>query len=327
MRYLFFDIEAADGFHGLCEFGVVITDANFNVTYEKLYLMNPQTRFNVTGRPGRPDVILHFSKEQYENSPTFRDMYDSIKLVLSQKDVMVFGHSVENDITYLRRACERYKLPIINFVAFDVQKMFSFFSKERRKYVSLGKVVEELIPLKERKDLKEHYSVDDAKLTMLTFKIMVRELNFTPIEMIGACNGCRIDSVSFIEKAKKKEEERKLHPELFKRRRGRKNSEAQVLWGEFYRSHLTMLEKDECIGRLCSISSTIKNSVDTTSAVIEAMKKRNLVAYDKISGTDYLVVLDEKDKERILGLFKHPFNGIFILLSELVNPDYSLPIF
>ena len=62
MRYLFFDIEAADGFHGLCEFGVVITDENFNVSYEKFYLMNPQTRFNVTGRPGRPDVILHFSK-------------------------------------------------------------------------------------------------------------------------------------------------------------------------------------------------------------------------------------------------------------------------
>jgi hypothetical protein len=325
MRYLFFDIEAADGFHGLCEFGVVITDEEFNILFEKLYLINPKTRFNVTGRSGRPDVELRFSKKQYKNSPTFCDILDNIKFVLNQKEIMVFGHSVGNDITYLRRACERYKLPIINFVAYDVQKMFSFFSNERRRFASLGKVVEELIPIGERRDLREHCSIDDAKLTMLTFKAMVRELGFTPLEMIEACDGCKIDSISFNEEAKKREEERRLHPELFKKGRGKKNSHTQVLWGEFYRSHLPMLEKEECIGRLCGISSTIKNSIDTTSAVIEAMKKRSLIAYDKIGGADYLVVLDEKDKERMLGIFQHPFNGEFIIFSDFINLDYVLP--
>ena len=53
MRYLFFDIECADGNFKICEFGYVITDESFNILTKKNILINPQCRFNLTGRKGK----------------------------------------------------------------------------------------------------------------------------------------------------------------------------------------------------------------------------------------------------------------------------------
>lgn len=50
MRYLFFDIEAADGNFKICEFGLVICDSNMKPILKKLYLINPKGQFNLTGR-------------------------------------------------------------------------------------------------------------------------------------------------------------------------------------------------------------------------------------------------------------------------------------
>ena len=82
MRYLFFDIEASDGNYGICEFGVVITDEKFTPTYQKLYLINPKKKFNTVGRPGRPDVNLSFSIEEYLKVPEYDEDYENIKYCL-----------------------------------------------------------------------------------------------------------------------------------------------------------------------------------------------------------------------------------------------------
>ena len=175
MRYLFFDIEAADGNYKICEFGLVICDSNMNPIYKKIYLINPKGKFNLTGRKDSRDLHLSFTEEQYKASPEFDDVYDNIKFTLEQKDIMVFGHSVNNDILFLDKACNRYSLPNITYVAYDVQKMFSYFSKERTKFAALEDVTEELVPLEERKDLIDHRSSDDAYMTMLILKEIIKE--------------------------------------------------------------------------------------------------------------------------------------------------------
>mgnify|MGYP003295108515 CR=1 FL=1 len=323
MRYLFFDIEASDGNYGVCEFGVVITDEKFNTTYQKLYLINPKKKFNTVGRHGRPDVNLSFPKEEYLKAPEYDEVYENIKYCLEQKDIMVFGHAVDNDINYLRKACDRYKLPYINFDAYDVQRMFSYFGKERRKFASLVSVIEELIPEEERNKLIEHRSVDDAYMTMLTLKAMLAELGFSVNDMIDVCKGCKIISKDFIERIKAKEKDKREHHELYTKT-GHRCEPAQVAWGEFYRSQLPLLEQESSIGKICGISKTIKESLDTTNAVIEMIKSRNLVAFDKINGADYLVVKDEDDKERLLKTFRYPFNGKMVLLDDFLNKKCNL---
>lgn len=321
MRFLFFDIEASDGNYGICEFGFVITDISFKPLLKKIYLINPKKPFSTEGRPGRPDVKLFYSKEQYLSSPIFADVYDNIKFALEQKDLLIFGHSVGNDINYLRKACDRYRLPYINFDAYDVQKMFSYFAKERTKFASLGSVVEQLVPKEEYENLVEHRSVDDAYLTMLTLKAMVKELGFSAEEMIEACDGCKIISKELIDRCVAREKDKRDNPHLYSKN-GKRCSEAQVIWGDFYRSHLPLLDKEESIGKICGISMRLKDSVETITNTINKIKEKGFVAYDKITGADYLIVLDKEDKERILNTFKHPYNGKIVLYNDFINDNY-----
>ena len=318
MRYLFFDIEASDGNYGICEFGFVVTDENFRPLVKKIYLINPKKPFNTVGRPGRPDVNLYYPKEEYLKSPLFCDLYDNIKFAMEQKDILIFGHSVGNDINYLRKACDRYRLPYMNFDAFDVQKMFSYFAKERTKFASLGSVVKELVPKEEYENLVEHRSIDDAYLTMLALKAMCNELGFSVNDMIEACSDCKIVSKQLIKRVKEREKDKRENPQLYNSK-GKRCSEAQVLWGDFYRSHLPLLEKEESIGKIVGISMKLKDSVETITSVINAIKEKGFVAFDRINGADMLIVLDEADKERMLSVLKHPFSGKMILLDDFLK--------
>ena len=73
MKYLFFDIECADGGKAtICSFGYVITDMDFNILDHDDILMNPEGRFYLTGRAGRPDVNLAYPIEHFKNAPNFK---------------------------------------------------------------------------------------------------------------------------------------------------------------------------------------------------------------------------------------------------------------
>ena len=118
MRYLAFDIECCDGKH-ICEFGYVVTDEKFNIIKKSVITINPESKFNLVGRPGSRDLCLSFSQEQYYNSPIFTTYYDDIKNLLEYPEQIVVGHAVGNDADFLRTACKRYNLSPINFQFFD----------------------------------------------------------------------------------------------------------------------------------------------------------------------------------------------------------------
>ena len=70
MKYLFFDIECADGGKAtICSFGYVIADLNFNIIEQRDILINPEAEFCLEGRKGRPDVKLAYPKEDFLNAP------------------------------------------------------------------------------------------------------------------------------------------------------------------------------------------------------------------------------------------------------------------
>ena len=59
MRYLIFDIECCDGRH-ICEFGYVITNEKFEVLDKQVITINPEKKFNLTGRKNQDDLTLFF---------------------------------------------------------------------------------------------------------------------------------------------------------------------------------------------------------------------------------------------------------------------------
>lgn len=323
MRYLFFDIEAADGNYKICEFGLVICDSNMNPIYKKIYLINPKGKFNLTGRKDSRDLHLSFTEEQYKASPEFDDVYDNIKFTLEQKDIMVFGHSVNNDILFLDKACNRYRLPKIKYVAYDVQKMFSYFSKERTKFAALEDVTEELVPIEERKDLIDHRSSDDAYMTMLIFRAMIRELNVTPKQMVELCDGCKFDSIEYIkkldEKQRIKNERAKAKAKL--RKTGIKDEKG--LGWELYREEARKTEghelDSELIGKRYAVANRVKDEPDVLEKVIDNIKTNESHLVFSMKYCDYLIVFDDDNKQAIIKTLRKEPTFKIITVEEFLK--------
>lgn len=323
MRYLFFDIEAADGNFKICEFGLVICDSNMKPTHKKLYLINPKGKFNLTGRKDQRDLHLSFTEEQYKASPEFDDVYDNIKFALEQKDIMILGHSVNNDIRFLDKACNRYRLPKIKYVAYDVQKMFSYFSKERTKFAALENVVEELIPLEERQNLIDHRSVDDAYMTMLIFRAMIRELNVTPEQMIELCEGCKYDSIEYIKEleAKERAKNERAHAKALLRKSGIKDEKG--LGWELYREEARKTEGHELdsdiIGKRYAVANRLKDEPDVLEKVIDKIKENNVYLVISMKNCDYLIVFDEENKNAIQATLRREPTFKIITVEEFLK--------
>lgn len=323
MRYAFFDIEAADGNYKICEFGLVICDANMNPVHKKLYLINPQGSFKLTGREGQKDLILSFSEEEYRKAPVFDDIYDNIKFALEQKDLLIFGHSVGNDILFLDKACKRYKLPPIKYKAYDIQKMFSYFGQERRRFASLDKVYETLVPEEEKRDLIEHRSVDDAYMSMLVFKAMLKELEFTPEQMIEVCDGCELDSVEYCKEVLEKEKERNRRRNAKQAlHKDGKSDETSFGWS-LYREEASKNEgkeyDSELIGKRYAIANRIKDEPDIIEKVIDEIKRRGGYLVFSMGKCDYLIAFDNKNVEALKETFRHEVN------FEIITLDNFLP--
>lgn len=182
MRYLSFDIECCDGQH-ICEFGYVITDEQFNVVDKQVFIINPEHKFNLTGRPHQDDLILFFPEETYYEGQKFPYYYEFIKGLLSYKDQVVIGHAVGNDAGFLRTACKKYKLDPINFSFFDSQKVYSEYSNDKDR-ISLENAGE-VLQLEKPKFL--HKSDEDALLTLQMMQKICELLSVTLSELQILC--------------------------------------------------------------------------------------------------------------------------------------------
>ena len=172
MKYLFFDIECADGGKGtICSFGYIVADMNFRPISREDIVINPQGRFYLKGRAGRPDVQLAYPMEAFKNAPTFPHFYKKIKSLIENEEYYVIGHSVGDDVTYLNKACARYRLEPLCFRYFDTQKMYREIMGNKQD-ISLENAI---VSLGIEGRIHYHKSVADAEATMLLLKdLLVR---------------------------------------------------------------------------------------------------------------------------------------------------------
>ena len=190
MKYLFFDIECADGGKAtICSFGYVITDMDFNILDHDDILMNPESRFYLTGRAGRPDVNLAYPMECFKKAPSFKEFYSRIKALVENEEYYVVGHSIGDDVRYLNKACARYKLEPFKFKFFDTQRMFKELTGEK-KQKSLGN---SLLALGVDEFFVSHRSDEDARATMMLLEALLKKAKMS-FEVYknntDRCTGC-----------------------------------------------------------------------------------------------------------------------------------------
>ena len=314
MRYLFFDIECADGNRAICEYGYVLTDEKFNVIRKRNILMDPECPFNLAGREGQADLILTYPYSEYYKYYPFDDSYETIKELMTQKDLLIFGHSVNNDIGFLFKDCNRYKLPLFDYTAYDIQKMLPVFNKQNKRYTSLEKAFVDLVPAEIRSELKDHRACDDAMKTMLVFKTMVVDLEFTSKDLIESCPASVFNALEYWEQAKIRKKE-KHH----RQGNATKRKEGQVMWGELYRKHEPLLEDPNSIGKFITVSGEMKEHRAELEQLMRIIKEKGYVAYDRINGSDFLIVFDEENKKEMTSGLKYPYAGQILTYQEFLD--------
>ena len=172
MKYLVFDIECADGGKAtICSFGYVIADLNFNILEQRDIIINPESEFCLTGRAGRPDIVLAYTEEEFLKAPTFDKVYDEIRDLLESDEYYVIGHSVDNDVKYLCISCVRYGLPPLEFEYFDTQKTYTDLEHQSHQ-ISLHNAI---LAFGLEDKIVYHRSDEDARATLLVLKSLLEK--------------------------------------------------------------------------------------------------------------------------------------------------------
>ena len=291
MRYLIFDIECCDGRH-ICEFGYVITNEKFEVLDKQVITINPEKKFNLTGRKNQDDLTLFFSEETYFNSPTFPYFYEKIRKLIEEKNQIVIGHAMANDAGFLRTACKRYKLEPLNFSFVDSQKIYSEFANEK-KQISL-ETVETVFNLQKPQYL--HKSDDDALLTMQLVNNICKRLDVSLPELMTLCpTACgKSHNFNIMYTGNSLSE---MLDALDKNINALSNSKKQQCVRKFSEEVTPQgtIEKSKLNGtRICFSSKYEKTKVKETLILIQLLANYGCKYNTKVSENDYYVASDEE---------------------------------
>lgn len=184
MNYLFFDIECSNG-KNICSFGYIIVDEEFNILKKEDVVINPEAKFKIGRNEFNPELDLAYSLKDFQCHKNFAWYYKKIKAILTQKDIIIMGHSVSSDIWFLDVACKRYKLENIKITAYDTQNIFADYAGDK-KQLSLEDIASKLEI--NYSNLQVHKSCDDAHLTMLVTKKICESLAMSIDELLALTN-------------------------------------------------------------------------------------------------------------------------------------------
>ncbi|MBQ8433803.1 MAG: hypothetical protein IJX23_03235 [Clostridia bacterium] len=180
MKYLAFDIEAANGYKlsSICSIGIVIADEQFNILSRQNVWINPKTKYNLNGTRKNVGIDLHLDKKLLDSSPYFSQVYDKIKALLTDPNYVVVGHAVDADVRMLNATCKRYNLPSLDFNFICSQLLYKLYKGEKE-VKALSKIANVI-----GVTFLEHNSEEDALMSMLTLKYLVQDSGLTVQQLI-----------------------------------------------------------------------------------------------------------------------------------------------
>ena len=182
MNLVFFDIECASvnkKVAKICAFGYVVCDEKFNIIKKEDILINPRGGFHLTDRKGNKGLVLPYQYSEFKKYPPFKEAYPFIKSLLEDKDTVVLGHSILNDVKYLKLETERFKLPSFDFQFLDSQLMFMSYSGDYTHQSGLEHIAVNL-----GVEFTPHRAVDDAYATMRVVEAICKAENCTFRELV-----------------------------------------------------------------------------------------------------------------------------------------------
>ncbi len=184
MKYLFFDIECANCFNNagkICSFGYVLADENFNVLERNDIIINPKTKFDFRGLK-MGGIELFYDEKEYRKAPDFGFYYPKIKALMTDKDVIVFGHSTVSDAKYILDECSRYNKEPFDYIYVDTFKLIKKIY-QRTKGLSLSVLYSEFYP--DDFSLVAHKSEDDAYMTMKLAQYICKDKKLSLSKLIS----------------------------------------------------------------------------------------------------------------------------------------------
>lgn len=162
----------------ICSVGVVVADESFNVLSRRNIWINPKTKYNLNGTRENVGIDLHLDKALLDASPDFAEVYPELKRLLTAPDTLVLGHAVDADVRMLNAACDRYKLPGIDFRFVCSQLLYKMYCGDKD-VKGLNKIAADI-----GVEFQQHNSEEDAYASMMTMKFLVGDSGLSVDELI-----------------------------------------------------------------------------------------------------------------------------------------------
>ena len=219
MNLVFFDIECASVHKTtakICAFGYVVCDEQFNIIKKEDILINPKGGFHLTDRRGEKGLELPYDYAEFKKHPPFPAVYSFIKELLEDKNNLVFGHAILNDVKYLDLETRRFHLPSFNFSFSDSQIMYMTHVNDFSRQFGLEYITANL-----NVEFTPHRAADDAYATMKIVEELCRLRGVSPLNLeadlgvtrgkISEHNVVKPTSAAFDKYVKEREEARERH--------------------------------------------------------------------------------------------------------------------
>ena len=293
MNLVFFDIECASvnkTTAKICAFGYVVCDEQFNILKKEDILINPRGGFHLTDRKGNKGLVLPYRYSEFKKYPPFKDVYPFIKSLLEDKNTVVLGHSILNDVKYLNLETGRFHLPSFDFQFLDSQLMFMSYSGDFAHQSGLEHIAVNL-----GVEFTPHRAVDDAYATMRVVEAICKAEGCTFKELVKlyGLNKGRIKNHSIYSPSSTGL--RAYHKRVEEEKRERSQKRVEFF---NYISHKRIKRGGAFYGKVFTFSRAIEDDIECAKALCDEIYQRGGRYSHHLKDCSYYICDKDDDTQR-----------------------------
>lgn len=317
MNLVFFDIECASvhkTIAKICAFGYVLCDEQFNIIEKRDILINPKGGFHLTDRRGEHGLELPYDYGEFKKQPPFPAAYPFIKQLLEDKNHLVFGHAILNDVKYLDLETGRFRLPSFNFEFCDSQIMYMTAVNDFSRQFGLEYITADL-----NVNFTPHRAADDAYATMKIVEELCRRNN-TDVFGLERALGARRGKICDHKVTKPTSRAFELYEKertAARERRSRNRTEFYI-----YLSRRRRKKSGPLLGEVFTFSRMIEDDIEISKDLVGRIYELGGVYSQKLDDCTVYVCEDDDDTVRTKNA-RQLRDMKIINLSQLKNMLYD----